>query len=816
MKIQSHYDPKLYLHSHLIQVWVAAEFLFQQHSNLTCSHRSETALVLKAMVDCHDLGKASPAFQAYIADPKNYKGDPKEKSHAALSTAIALIWAKTQNWQPLQALALAQAVSGHHSGFASLDELLESRLRANEDLMQKQMEKIDYEQLSLETGLQLTNLIGNYWDGATWLRKENRRKKLISALSQEEQLKYRIWVEFLFSILLEADKAFLALKNQGKDFLATLRPNIPLDLIDKYLVSKQALEINQVRNQARARVKINLEKALSSSSGQTAKLFTITLPTGVGKTLIAADFALTIREKMMQENNGKAPQIIVVLPYLSIIDQTVSFYRELLQTNDLEEIESNDKTDSQTELLMASHSLSERSYNLDGEKKNQNFSDFFIDTWRSEIILTTFDQLLLTIFSSDTKHLMRFHHLTDSIIIFDEVQTLPCKLWHPVSNVLAALCQEANSRLLMMSATQPGILLNALELVGSQSDVKQIFTHFSRYKLLLKHQQTKTISEFLLELETRLPEWLDTNSRLLITLNTRASARAVWQHLSKLVTELDYALPVFLITADVTPKDRLAKIARIKTGEPCIVVSTQCIEAGVDIDMDYVIRDFAPLDSIIQVAGRCNRNGLKSRATVEIIRLQSDKNRPYDERIYDSVHLSVTHQVLSNLEQILEEEIIEIVDKYFGKLKQNKDLGEQLTKNFAEWLEDIDIRKELRGEHILQIEFLVLHATPIEENQQTDLVELQQTENDKLKVEIEQALKVSDRWDRRAALRKLSAKIQKRTVSVYANKIRPEIYATPISRGSIPYFWVVEPKYYTAQAGLDLLLDEDDPICTIF
>ncbi|MBI4854571.1 MAG: CRISPR-associated helicase Cas3' [Acidobacteria bacterium] len=813
MKIQSHYDPRLYLQSHLVQVWVAAEFLFKQHSNLTCSLRSETALVLKAMVDCHDLGKASPAFQSYIADPKNYKGDPREKSHASLSTAIALIWAKTQNWTPLQALALAQAVSGHHSGFASLDGLLEDRLRANDDLMQKQMEKIDYEQLSIETGLNLTNLIGNYWDGATWLRKENRRKHLISALSQEEKLKYRIWVEFLFSILLEADKAFLALKNQGKTFLSLLRPTISLDLIDKYLASKEILEINQIRNHARTKVKENLEKALNDNVNKITKLYTITLPTGIGKTLIAADFALTMREKMTQENKGKAPQIIIVLPYLSIIDQTVSFYRELLQTNDSLDTQIDSQTDVQTELLMASHSLSERSYNLDGEKKEQRFSDFFIDTWRSEIILTTFDQLLLTIFSSDTKHLMRFHHLMDSIIIFDEVQTLPCKLWHPVSNVLAALCQEANSRLLMMSATQPGILLDAFELVGSQPEVKQIFTHFSRYRLLLKHQQTKTISDFLLELETRLPDYLDSKTRLLITLNTRASARRVWKHLSSLVDELNSPVPIFLITSDVTPKDRLAKISRIKKGQPCIVVSTQCIEAGVDIDMDYVIRDFAPLDSIIQVAGRCNRNSLKLRAIVEIIRLQSDKNRPYDEQIYDSVHLSVTHQVLSNLEEILEEEIFEIVEKYFQKLKENKNLGEQLTKNFAEWLEDIDIRKELRGEHILEVDFLILHATPIE---QGDLVDLEQEENNLLKAMIEKALKIADRWERRSELRKLSAKIQKRTVSVYANKINPNLYATPINRGIIPYFWVLEPKYYNAQTGLDLLLDEEDPSCTIF
>lgn len=815
MRIQSHYDPTLYLQVHLRQVWIAAKFLFDQHSPLTRNHRKESELVLKTMVDCHDLGKASPAFQQYIANPAKYTGNQREKSHACLSAAISLLWIKEQEWSPLQALALTQGVAGHHSGFASLDNL-EERLRNDDDLMQNQMDKIDYQQLSVETGLALTNLKGKYRDGRLWLFQRDKCKRLINSFPQQEQLKFRLWVDFLFSILLEADKAFLALK-KVKEYLSPLRPELALNLIDNYLANKQELEINKTRNQARVMVKENLNTLINSTNQ--AKLFTITLPTGTGKTLIAADWAITMREKMKDENGGKPPQIIIVLPYLSIIDQTVKFYRELLKIEDKEkgekvedetetETETENKLESQiedddeaqSELLMASHSLSERAYNLEGEKKNQEFSDFFIDTWRSEVIITTFDQLLMAIFSPDTKHLMRFHHLMDALIIFDEVQTLPCRLWHPVSNVLAALCQEGNSRLLMMSATQPGILLSAQELVGETLAVKEIFNKFSRYKLLLNYQQRKPLTDFLLELESRSSTWVNDNSRVLITLNTRNSARRVWQKLSELAND---QLPVFLITADVTPKDRLEKIDEIKKGKPCFVVSTQCIEAGVDIDMDYVIRDFAPLDSIIQIAGRCNRNGLKERCTVEILHLLSDKGKPYDERIYDSVHLSVTHQVLTGLVEIAEEEIAEIVDKYFQQLKISKNLGEQLTKNFAEWGDEIEIRKELRGKNILQINFLVLHTDPPEQR-------------NNLECAIGKAVKTSDRWERRKKLRKLSGQIQKRTVSIYANNIEPNLYATPIGRGVIPYFWLLNPEYYTSKAGLDLLEDEEEESSCFF
>lgn len=790
MRIQSHHDPCLYLKSHLKQVWLAAQFLFDGHSLLTCNRRPESAKVLKGMVFGHDLGKSGPAFQVYIADPLNYKGDPREKAHACLSAAIALVWAKHEEWTPLQALALAQAVAGHHSGFISLDGLLEDRLRRDEELMQNQWEQIDYQQLSVETGLSLTNLTGTYRDGRVWLASQQRRKLLLTSLNQAEQVKFRLWVEFLFSILLEADKAFLALrKEKVKEYLSPSRSVLLPSLVDEYLDNISTLAINEIRNQVRATVAQNLLTSLESANPP--NLFTVTLPTGMGKTMIAAEWALVMKQRMTQKNAGRTPQIIIVLPYLSIIDQTVKVYRQLLQIDQ--------QTNGQNELLMASHSLSERTYNLEGEDRSQTFADFFIDTWRSEVIVTTFDQLLMAIFSSKTKHLMRFHHLMDALIIFDEVQTLPCRLWHPVGAVLAALCQEGNSQVLMMSATQPGILLNATELVGTPAIITEIFKKFGRYKIVLDHLHSRSISDFALELELRVPEWLNNKSRVLITLNTRASARNIWRQLSIAV---EGAIPVLLISADVTPKDRLAKIAEIKTGNPCIVVSTQCIEAGVDIDMDYVIRDFAPLDALIQIAGRCNRNDTQTRGVVEIVQLKSDKGRCYGEMIYDNVHLSVTYQVLANCTEIAEEEILDFVEKYFQLLKESKDLGQDLTKVFAEWEDDIDIRTELRGKQTQQIDFLILH-TEKEENQQS------------LHAAIEAALKERDRWQRRAKLRALSAEIQQRTVSVYAQKLHPEDYASSLGRGKIPYFWLLNEKFYTSEAGLDLLKDEEDSICII-
>ncbi len=125
-------------------------------------------------------------------------------------------------------------------------------------------------------------------------------------------------------------------------------------------------------------------------------------------------------------------------------------------------------------------------------------------------------------------------------------------------------------------------------------------------------------------------------------------------------------VPVEFLTADVTPADRLAAVCRIKKAKTCLVVSTQCIEAGVDIDMDLVIRDFAPLDSLIQVAGRCNRNGERARGTVEVVRLREDEGeREFSSYIYDPVLRKVTGEVLAGRAEVLEEDVFPLAQAVF-------------------------------------------------------------------------------------------------------------------------------------------------------
>jgi CRISPR-associated endonuclease/helicase Cas3 len=211
---------------------------------------------------------------------------------------------------------------------------------------------------------------------------------------------------------------------------------------------------------------------------------------------------------------------------------------------------------------------------------------------------------------------------------------------------------------------------------------------------LIKIQNKQGLEQFCDELEKRLPGW--TGKRTLITLNTRKCARKVRDTLAG-STEYDSKLPIYFLSADVTPRDRLESITKIKKGKPCIVVSTQCIEAGVDIDMDLVIRDFAPLDSLIQIAGRCNREGEKGCCPVEIVNLVDEEENEYSGMIYDPIHLQVTRELLQNATEVLEEEVLELSNQYFQELFGKKDTGEIHLKRFARWQEDLSVQELLRG-----------------------------------------------------------------------------------------------------------------------
>ena len=517
----SHYQPTLFLNQHLEQVQRAADFLLQQHRSWPLY--PQTAALLAAIVRCHDLGKGSPAFQRYIQNPKAYRDSARAKAHSPLSALLAIRWAQQQGWPVLDILVLVAVVAGHHTGFRSLEALENALMPEDFDKLQEQWQQLplstlaDITQLSALaslTAVEMQTVVDEFF-------LDQEVEQQLQALTLSTALALRLYTQFLFSLLLEADKALLAVHTeQLTHYFQTPAYDFTPHLVEQHLAQLATTPLNAWRQQIRQQV---------LAQGLEADCLTLTLPTGSGKTLLAASWALLTQQRCYQ-HTGVRPRIVLVLPYLSIIDQTEQIYRQVLQ-----------HPAGYSEQLLASHSLASRQF--DGEV-GEKHAEFYLDTWRADIVITTFDQFLLALFSPHNKALMRFHRLSDALIILDEVQILPPRLWDLVNQTLQSLTRIGQSKVLMMSATPPGLLEPATELLGDESVIAAVYQHCRRYRVFCQQHTPQTLTAFIETLLPRVAAWIAEEKRVMVTLNTRASAKKVWQALNEQFAEL---LPVYLL-----------------------------------------------------------------------------------------------------------------------------------------------------------------------------------------------------------------------------------------------------------------------------
>jgi CRISPR-associated endonuclease/helicase Cas3 len=777
-ELRSH--PHLTLREHLGQIRQAAAAIWARHSSDLVENCVDARQWFDDAVCLHDAGKASQAFQEYIGDPVGYlrRHLPDTKAHTPLSTVCTLEHGRKVDWNWRHVLAVAQIAAGHHSEFKTLQDL--ERGVCNDRMtgvMTEQITNLDWHaldraigivlpRLTRRSGLDLACEVSDYLEELV---------EQLHGLPSADAVCYRLLCQLAYSVLLEADKAFLAVKEIDRaDYLKPRSAELLPQYVDDRLAKKPVTNITPLQQRARHEMFARL------AGGDDVRIHTLTLPTGTGKTLLAASWALTLREQI--RNAGSPPPLLlIVLPYLAIIDQTVTEYQAVFKGR----VEPGE--------LISYHSLADRTYAPDLEDESQ---DFFLDTWQSNVVITTFDQFLFALLSPKGRHQMRFHHLADALIVMDEVQALPCVLWDPVRHVLDGLTRIGTTRVLAMSATQPGFLPATHKLVDSP---EAFFTEMKRYRLVLRHRNPMKLLKFIEKCKHSISNWQ--TKRVLLTLNTRRSARALRDALEQPAKEA--GVPLEFLTADVTPLDRLAAIDRIKNGAACLVVSTQCIEAGVDIDMDLVIRDFAPLDSLIQVAGRCNRFNLRERGTVEIVSLLDDENqeKPLAAYVYnDKILLPVTAEVLGKRESIDEEGILPIITAYFDRLAEKKDAGEAVTQAWARWEEfDKSVRELLRGSPRAQVAFVVIDKDP-------NLRDALDNARDTAK---------QDRWAGRRALKRLAGRIAQITVSVPnpRKKINPSDFAEPYppdAKDDAVWFWLLNDKYYTPARGIDIQGEHTD------
>ena len=420
-----------------------------------------------------------------------------------------------------------------------------------------------------------------------------------------------MYTRMLFSCLVDAD--FLDTENA----LQGPQPRggyVPLETLWEKLQGRVAPWLKEPKTELCAKRNDILRRCLQGGEEEKG-LFTLTVPTGGGKTVSSLAFALSHAVRHGME------RIIYVIPYTSIIEQNAKVFAEILgEENVLEH-------HSQTELADETG---------DAETPEARRRRLACENWDAPVIVTTVVQFFESLYASKTSRCRKLHHLANSVMIFDEAQTLPVPYLRPCVSAIGELVRHYGATAVLCTATQPELgqifqkLAPELSLREIAPDPDELFDFFRRVSFQQDGERTNE------ELAARLTE----TERALCIVNTRKRAREVF----RLLPEEGR----FHLSTLMTPQDRKRVLAvikkRLEDEKPCRVVATSLVEAGVDVDFPTVWREVAGLDSILQAAGRCNREG-KNPAEESIVHVfRSDGKIPSMIKTNVAAAESVLHQ----------------------------------------------------------------------------------------------------------------------------------------------------------------------------
>jgi len=634
--------PFVYIEDHVNRCLELANFFLTKNVPLL-SEELNTAIQLA--VALHDFGKTTAYFQEYIRakmEGKHFKSPYFEKKkltdHALLGSVYAFYISKKLLQNELLPFFVFIACKRHHTNLKTF--LLEaSEVKEEESFLRKQAETIEEDKVNIFfTKLSLPKEIKK----VLLFKKDKFLSKLGEILTDIERyrkyfretlkgecrttIKDYFIFQYIFSLLLDADKT----EAGAKPFIPK-RFEIPPEVVERYKETnlKQRRKIDNLREKA-------FKEVISKDIDLSRKLYSITLPTGMGKTLTGFAFTLKLRDKIIKEK-GYIPRIIYSLPFLSIIDQNEQVLKEVIGI----------QMEVKSSILLKHHHLSDKSY----DEYEYAVSRLLTEGWNAEVVITTFVQLFHTLFAWKNSESRRFNKLAGSIILIDEVQALPHKYWYLVRNTLKEISEKFGTYVILMTATQPYLVPEAKELASLK-----YFKFLDRITFRVETEQ-KTIGEFVRSLE------LDQNKTYLFITNTVLSSKELYKELKEKTNE-----EIGYLSTAITPYERKERIRKIKEGKYRLVVSTQLVEAGVDIDFDVVFRDFAPMDSLIQSAGRCNRNMEKGRGEFIVVKLINEDKKPFWSFIYDPILVKETEKLLKDKGTLSEPQFIKLCDEYFKNL----------------------------------------------------------------------------------------------------------------------------------------------------
>ncbi len=641
----------------------------------------------------HDLGKATPWFQNYLLR----HGRRSALSHHAESGAVLAWWyAGELNWPLWERLAVFIAVRRHHGAlvFQAWPDLLEQTrdtFRDPEEALPQQIAALDLPgihgwlaavaQRHPDYGLPAAP--GPLTVESIGVRLRDQRAAGGSKLRKAFGLVDEALAALAgFGALLAVDRTDAALQG-GR----IARQSLPADLVAAYKAKVFAGDADSHpdpdsaprggRALDRRREEIAATVAATWLAHLDTPLLTLTAPTGAGKTLAILHAALHVRARL-EARHGVAPRIVYCLPFTAIIDQNHAVFRAVLRGNGLPDRE---------DLLLKHHHLTEAVFRAeDAEYQPDGAGQLLTETWQSELVVTTFHQLLYSLLSPRGANLKRAGQLTGALVLLDEVQALPLRYWEALRQLFLAAARSLGTRFVLLTATRPLIFQpgDAVELLP---DHARHFRALTRTRLYGHHRAPLPVDEFAARLITGLQA--DARATLIIV-DRRRAVRALFAALRDALP----GQPLVALSTSLTPLDRRARIRLIqrllRQGRPVIAVTTQLVEAGVDFSFPVVHRDLGPLDSIVQAAGRCNRHGENGArpGEVHLWQLQA-RNRDGSlgerlwQRVYDSALVEVTVETLGDAETWEECAFLELSQRYFTGCRARQDqrrVDEQLAR----------------------------------------------------------------------------------------------------------------------------------------
>ncbi|QHS17818.1 CRISPR-associated endonuclease Cas3'' [Halopenitus persicus] len=695
--------------------------------------------LVETLAYVHDFGKATTYFQEYLLDSVHPDPEPL-RHHAPLGAFVAYDALDARGFETESCLAGFVAVAKHHGSLPDVAEYVYKRSHRRDGISpgaetsKERRQKLIAKQ-AVDIRENAPEIAETVFDWATNGKRSvhefideypsllNNIESAVSADGSVSDFSYETLSDTCYSLVLEswgslvlADKTSAAGVSEDTDRFGSLyaakQPNF--ERLDEHVhrLEREANadpngtrreRLNHHRSRARNTVLRNAEE-FGENEGNVA---TLTLPTGMGKTLSGLSAAFTIRDQL------DGDRVIYALPFTSIIDQVV------------DEVEDIYDTDSTGRVLTAHHHLSETTIEDDDEKAdlNDDVSGMLAESWRAGLTVSTYVQLFESLAGPSNGQSMKLPALRDSVVILDEPQSLPLDWWKLVPRLVSMLTDRYDATVIAMTATQPRLFENAIELVDEPTSYFETAERVE-YEIdpsVERYIEDQTGAKSYADAAEQVIDHGETTSSTLAICNTIDSAKRLTERLDERLDgaisigsaykdalfeagSIDVVDPsslaedinrksdqgVLHLSTRLRPVDRLTLIEIAKhlteRGYPLITVSTQLVEAGVDISFDRVFRDLAPIDSIVQAAGRCNRSFERERGHVTVwwLDVPDEQTKTPAEAVYNRgvallpVAANTIEDVRAGRTTIPEVDLArDGIEEYYRRLKNQKNVGKQ-------------------------------------------------------------------------------------------------------------------------------------------